>query len=101
MKKILILTAFYSALLAEYINVNDVIEADEDYMEKLKNAGVQFKEVKEDKKSLIELYNEDKNIVDSLNAKDLKLLCKDLDIKFTNEAEIREYLKTMEVLEDK
>lgn len=101
MKKILILTAFYSALLAEYINVNDVIEVDEDYMEKLKNAGVEFKEVKEDKKSLIELYNEDKNIVDSLNAKDLKLLCKDLDIRFTNESEIREHLKTMEVLEDK
>lgn len=54
----------------------------------------------EDEKSLVELYNEDKSIVDTLNLKDLKKLCKDLDVKFTNEAEIREHLKTMEVLED-
>lgn len=55
----------------------------------------------DDKKSLVELYNEDRNIIDTLNLKDLKKLCKDLDVKFTNEAEIREHLKTMEVLEDK
>lgn len=52
-------------------------------------------------KSLVELYNEDRNIIDTLNVKDLKKLCKDLDVKFTNEAEIREHLKVMEVLEDK
>ena len=51
-------------------------------------------------KSLVELYNEDRNIIDTLNIKDLKKLCKDLDVKFTNEAEIREHLKVMEVLED-
>ena len=50
-------------------------------------------------KSLVELYNEDRNIIDTLNIKDLKKLCKDLDVKFTNEAEIREHLKVMEVLE--
>ena len=55
----------------------------------------------EDEKSLAELYSEDRNIVDTLNLKDLKKLCKDLDVKFTNEAEIREHLKTMEALEDK
>ena len=54
----------------------------------------------EDEKSLAELYSEDRNIVDTLNLKDLKKLCKDLDVKFTNQAEIREHLKTMEVLED-
>lgn len=52
-------------------------------------------------KSLVELYKEDRNIIDTLNIKDLKKLCKDLDVKFTNEAEIREHLKVMEVLEDK
>ena len=52
-------------------------------------------------KSLVELYNEDRNIIDTLNIKDLKKLCKYLDVKFTNEDEIREYLKVMEVLEDK
>ena len=52
-------------------------------------------------KSLVELYNEDRSIIDTLNIKDLKKLCKDLDVKFTNEAEIREHLKVMEVLEDK
>jgi len=52
-------------------------------------------------KSLVELYNEDRNIIDTLNVKDLKKLCKDLDVKFTNEAEIREHLKVIEVLEDK
>ena len=52
-------------------------------------------------KSLVELYNEDRNIIDTLNIKDLKKLCKDLDVKFTDEAEIREHLKAMEVLEDK
>ena len=52
-------------------------------------------------KSLVELYNEDRNIIDTLNIKDLKKLCKDLDVKFTNEAEIREHLKVMEILEDK
>ncbi len=52
-------------------------------------------------KSLVELYNEDRNIIDTLNVKELKQLCKDLDIKFTKEDEIREHLKTMEVLEDK
>ena len=51
-------------------------------------------------KSLVELYNEDRSIIDTLNIKDLKKLCKDLDVKFTNEAEIREHLKVMEVLED-
>ena len=50
-------------------------------------------------KSLVELYNEDRNIIDTLNIKDLKKLCKDLDVKFTNETEIREHLKAMEVLE--
>ena len=50
-------------------------------------------------KSLVELYNEDRNTIDTLNIKDLKKLCKDLDVKFTNEAEIREHLKVMEVLE--
>lgn len=55
----------------------------------------------ETEKSLIDLYNEDRNIIDTLTLKDLKKLCKDLDVKFTNEAEIREHLKTMEVLEDK
>lgn len=52
-------------------------------------------------KSLIDLYNEDRNIIDTLTLKDLKKLCKDLDVKFTNEAEIREHLIAMEVLEDK
>ena len=52
-------------------------------------------------KTLAELYNEDRSIIDTLNVKDLKKLCKDLDVKFTNEAEIREHLKVMEVLEDK
>lgn len=52
-------------------------------------------------KTLIEKYNEDKNIVDTLNVSDLKSLCKDLGIKFTKEDEIREHLKTMEPLEDK
>ena len=52
-------------------------------------------------KSLVELYNEDRSIIDTLNIKDLKKLCKDLDVNFTNEAEIREHLKVMEVLEDK
>ena len=52
-------------------------------------------------KSLIDLYNEDRNIIDTLTLKDLKKLCKDLDVKFTNEAEIREHLRAMEVLEDK
>lgn len=52
-------------------------------------------------KSLVELYNEDRNIIDTLKIKDLKKLCKDLDVEFTNEAEIREHLKAMEVLEDK
>ena len=52
-------------------------------------------------KTLAELYNEDRSIIDTLNIKDLKKLCKDLDVKFTNEAEIREHLKVMEVLEDK
>ena len=52
-------------------------------------------------KSLVELYNEDRSIIDTLNIKDLKKLCKDLDVKFTNEAEIREHLKVMEILEDK
>ena len=51
-------------------------------------------------KSLVELYNEDRSIIDTLNIKDLKKLCKDLDVKFTNEAEIREHLKVMEILED-
>lgn len=46
-------------------------------------------------KSLVELYNEDRSIIDTLNVKDLKKLCKDLDVKFTNEAEIREHLKVM------
>lgn len=54
----------------------------------------------ETEKSLIDLYNEDRNIIDTLNIKDLKKLCKDLDVKFTNEAEIREHLRAMEVLED-
>ena len=52
-------------------------------------------------KSLVELYNEDRSIIDTLNIKDLKKLCKDLDVNFTNEAEIRDHLKVMEVLEDK
>ena len=52
----------------------------------------------EAKKSLVEQYNEDKNIVDTLNLKDLKKLCKDLDIKFTEESEIREHLKATEPL---
>ena len=51
---------------------------------------------KTNKKSLVEQYNEDKNIVDTLNLKDLKKLCKDLDIEFTEEAEIREHLKAIE-----
>lgn len=52
-------------------------------------------------KTLVELYNENRNIVDNLSVKELKLLCKDLDVKFTKEDEIREHLKTMEALEDK
>ena len=55
---------------------------------------------KSNKKSLVEQYNEDKNIVDTLNLKDLKKLCKDLDIEFTEESEIREHLKVTEPLDE-
>ena len=55
---------------------------------------------KSNKKSLVEQYNEDKNIVDTLNLKDLKKLCKDLDIEFTEESEIREHLKVTEPLSE-
>lgn len=55
-------------------------------------------EKKEPKKSLIELYNEDKNIVDTLNEKQLKSICKTLDIQFTTVEEIKEHLKTLEPL---
>ena len=55
---------------------------------------------KSNKKSLVEQYNEDKNIVDTLNLKDLKKLCKDLDIEFTEEAETREHLKATEPLSE-
>ena len=55
---------------------------------------------KSNKKTLVEQYNEDKNIVDTLNLKDLKKLCKDLDIEFTEESEIREHLKVTEPLSE-
>ena len=55
---------------------------------------------KSNKKSLLEQYNEDKNIVDTLNLKDLKKLCKDLDIEFTEESEIREHLKATEPISE-
>lgn len=54
----------------------------------------------DNKQDLLELYNEDSSIVDTLNLKDLKKLCKLLDIKFTNEAKIREHLKSTEPLEE-
>jgi len=101
MKKILIQTAFLSVALNRTINENEVIEADEEYQEKLKSKGIKFIEYKEDEKSLLEKYMEDRNIVDDLKAEDLKLLCKDLDIEYTKADEIKEHLKTMEILEDK
>lgn len=55
-------------------------------------------EVKEDKKTLLEQYNEDKNVVDTFNEKQLKSICKSLDIQFTTVEEIKEHLKTLEPL---
>ena len=57
-------------------------------------------EEKAPKKTLLDLYNEDKNIVDTLKEKALKSLCKSLDIEYTNEEEIREHLKALEPLSE-
>lgn len=57
-------------------------------------------EVKETKKTLLEQYNEDKNVVDTFNEKQLKSICKSLDIQFTTAEEIKEHLKTLEPLQE-
>lgn len=85
----------------EFFTLDKLSEKEKKILENAIRCGIIEVIESDDKKSLVELYNEDRNIIDTLNLKDLKKLCKDLDVKFTNEAEIREHLKTMEVLEDK
>lgn len=85
----------------EFFTLDKLSEKEKKILENAIRCGIIEVVESDDKKSLVELYNEDRNIIDTLNLKDLKKLCKDLDVKFTNEAEIREYLIAMEVLEDK
>lgn len=78
-----------------------VYSDDKDIIEAYKKANIEVLPLglkKEVKKTLLELYNEDKNIVDTLNEKQLKSLCKSLDILFTTVEEIKEHLKTLEPL---
>lgn len=100
MKKYIILDEYFDKNLDRYISKDETLELEDSRVEVLKNVGIEVKELEEEI-SLLEQYNEDRNIVDTLNVKDLKSLCKELDIKFTKVDEIREHLKTMEVLEDK
>lgn len=100
MKKYIILAEYFDINLDRKISKDETLELEDSRVEVLKNAGIEVKEFIEEI-SLLEQYNEDRNIVDTLNVKDLKSLCKELGIKFTKGDEIREHLKTMEVLEDK
>lgn len=84
----------------EFFELGELSEREKKILDNAIKSGIVEVIESEDEKSLIELYNEDRNIIDTLKLKDLKKLCKDLDVKFTNEAEIREHLKIMEVLED-
>lgn len=104
MKKYIILNEYFDIGLNRTILKNEILDLKPERVEQLKKVGIQVEEVEEeiskDEISLLDQYNEDRNIVDTLNVKDLKSLCKELDIKYTKEDEIREHLKTMEVLED-
>ena len=88
-------------ITTEFFELDELSEKEKKILENAIRCGIIEVIESDDKKSLVELYDEDRNIIDTLNLKDLKKLCKDLDVKFTNEAEIREHLKTMESLEDK
>ena len=85
----------------EFFELDKLSERESKILENAIKSGVVEVVEELQSKSLVELYNEDRSIIDTLNVKDLKKLCKDLDVKFTNEAETREHLKAMEVLEDK
>lgn len=95
-----ILNSYKDKVLNRVVKVGEVLDLSDEKIEALKKAGIKTKQVKEDI-SVLEQYEKDKNIVDSFKADDLKALCKELDIKYTNADEIREHLKNMESLKDK
>lgn len=90
-----ILNSYKDKALNRVVNVGEVLDLTDEKIEALKKAGIKTKQVKEDI-SVLEQYEKDKNIVDGLKADDLKALCKELGIKYTNVDEAKEQLKSLE-----
>lgn len=96
--KVEILNEYFDKKLDRNVKVSEVIEIDIDKANRLEIIGIGFNELDEDKLNeddieLIESYKADKNIVDGLKADDLKILCDEFDINYTNAKEAKEALK--------
>jgi len=107
--KVIILNEYFDKGLDRKVKVDEVLDLDEDRIEVLKSVGVDVKEYIDDEDelsddldedrivNLLELYKNDKNSVDELRAIDLKLLCDELDINYTNVSDAKESLKILTI----
>ena len=106
--KVVILNEYRDKGLNRIVKVGEVLDLDEDRIKVLKNVGVEVEEhIDEDELSddldedridnLLKLYQDDKNIVDELRADDLKLLCDEFDINYTNVKDAKEALKILTI----
>jgi len=105
---VVILNPYFDKGLERNVKAGEVLDLDEDRIEVLKSAGINIKEYVEDldnepldeetyKNDLIELYKDDKNIVDDLKSDDLKILCEAFNVNYTNVSDAKESLKILTI----
>jgi len=108
---VVILNSYFDKGLDRQIEVNEVLDLDEDRIKVLKSIGVSVKGYDEELESeddeilddeelesdLIESYRNDKTIVDGLFAPDLKILCEEFGVSYSNVADAKESLKILTI----
>jgi len=110
--KVIILNSYFDKGLKRQIEVDEILDLDEDRIKVLKSIGVEVKEcsdedlddedlnddLDEDRiDNLLELYADNRNVVDGLKADDLKLLCEHFDINYTNVSDAKTSLKIVTI----
>jgi len=100
MKKIIILTVFFSIALGRNIEIGEEFEADESQLKNFDKKGIKYEDAKDDEdelsdEELIELFEDDKGIVDDLRADNLKVLCAKYELEYSNVATAKEDLKAL------
>lgn len=104
--KVTIANEYFDKNLNRNVKVGEILDLDEDRIEQLKSNGINVGECNEDEcdeddedecenLTLVESYTKNKNIVDTLLAPDLKLLCEHFKLTYTNVADAKEALKIL------